>query len=454
MKKNARAMLGVCAATALMAATSVQAEIVRNQTQFGTSIDVGQVVKGTLWEEGSNKGKADGQVLSRTGIWLTESGVYNDRLEIRLTLGGLFFTLQPEDPGNSQTRRVLFGGGIGQAQAIYTFGEDVQNPAATLQFGLFPHKYGESANLGEYLFRSGAYPAYLQTGGWALMQSASYLAQGVRLNVPMLNNTLSHDFMLYMERDVNPAHDISPGYMVTYRPVGFLELGAGAVWQHGLPLKSDKVLTPKDPANAFSKTTGRPSNNDTAAVNPCRDGVESDCDYYSFKGFKTMARASLDVGNLIGFDAARTGDFKLYTEIALLGVENVDEYLYNDRTERMPVMAGVVLPTFGLLDRLSFEGEYRKTRFPNTIGSALGQAQPLPMDFTESPYMEDYAKKKTYVKWTAYARRSLVEGVTLHAQAANDHLRSYGTVFANPAHRPTTEKNSDWYYVLRLEFGI
>jgi hypothetical protein len=452
MKKNARAILGACAVTALMAATTVQSEIVRNQTQFGTSIDVGQIVKGTLWEEGQAEGKADGQVLSRTGIWLTESGTYNDRLEIRLTLGGLFFTMLPEKPGNSQTRRVNFGGGIGQAQAIYTFG-DLDNPSATLQFGLFPHKYGESANLGEYLFRSGAYPGYLTTGGWALMQSASYLAQGVRLNVPMLDNTLSHDFMLYMERDINPAHDISPGYMVTYRPVSFLELGAGAVWQHGLPLKSDKILTPKSATeNRFSKSTGRPITGDTSAVNPCRDGDDSDCDYYSFKGFKTMARASLDLGNLFGFEAAQTGDFKLYTEIALLGVENVDEYIYNDRMERMPVMAGVVLPTFGLLDRLSVEGEYRKTRFPNSIGNALGQALPLPMDQNTPAY--DYTEKKTYVKWTAYARRSLIEGVTLHAQAANDHLRSYGTVFANPAHRPTTERNSDWYYVLRLEFGI
>lgn len=452
MKKEVHAMLGVCAGIALVAVASAQAEIVRNPTQFGTSIDVGQIVQGTLWEESQAFGKADGQVLSRTGIWLTESGTYNERLEVRLTMGGLFFTLLPEQPGNAQTRRVLFGGGVGQAQGIYSFGQDPQNPVATLNFGLFPHKYGESSNLGEYLFRSGTYPSYLVTGGWALMQSASYLAQGFRLNVPMLDNKLSHDFTLYMERDIDPAHDLSPGYQVTYRPLGFIELGAGGVWAHGLPLKSDKVLTPKKAENSYSKSTGRPVNGDTAAVNPCRDGTESDCGYYTFKGFKVMARASADVGMLLGIDAIPAGDLKLYTEIALLGVENTDDYIYNDRSERMPVMAGVILPTFGLLDRLSFEGEYRRTRFPNTIGNALGQTLPLPMDQNVNAY--SYTEKKTYWKWTAYARRNLIEGVTLHAQAANDHLRSYGTVFANPAHRPTTEKNSDWYYVLRLEFGI
>src|SRR5690606_39285132 len=124
------------------------------------------------------------------------------------------------------------------------------------------------------------------------------------------------------QRDIPRPHDVSPGYMVAYRPVRFLALGAGAVRQHGLPLTSDKLLTPKSATeDRFSKSTGRPITGDTSAVNPCRDGDDSDCDYYSFKGFKTMARASLDLGNLFGFEAAQTGDFKLYTELALLGVE-------------------------------------------------------------------------------------------------------------------------------------
>ena len=246
--------------------------------------------------------------------------------------------------------------------------------------------------------------------------------------------------------------------MVTYRPLAFLELGAGGVWSHGLPLKSDKVLTPKDSRNAYSKATGNPVNGDTTlASSPCKDSIavtgadRSDCGYYTFKGFKVMGRASADIGMLLGVDAIRAGDFKIYSEIALLGVKDYD-YLYDDKSERMPIMAGLNLPTFGLLDRLSFEGEYRRTRFPNTIGSALGVQLPLPVGAGELPYA--YTEKKTYWKWTAYGRRQLTEGITLHAQAANDHLRSYGTIFANPAHRPTTERNSDWYYVIRMEFGI
>jgi hypothetical protein len=463
MHKETIRLLKASVLTGLMAAVAAQADVVRNPSHFGASIDVGNIVKGTLYEEGSKIGKADGQVLSRTGVYLTESGVINDRLEVRLTLGGLFFTLLPEKPDNSQTRRVLFGAGVGQAQAIYSFGEDPKQPSAGLQFGLFGHNYGESANLGEYLYRSGAYPQYLVTGGWALMQSASYMAQGVRLNVPMLEGKLSHDFTLYMERDIEPAHDISPGYMVTYRPLGFLELGAGGVWSHGLPLKSDKVLTPKVLQNAYSKSTHRAVSGDTTgqgggtSPSPCATQLADtvagnpDCGFYTFKGFKVMGRASADIGMLLGVDAIRAGDFKIYTEIALLGVQDYD-YVYDDKGERMPIMAGVNVPTFGLLDRLSVEGEYRRTRFPNTIGSALGDQRPLPVGSGESPYA--YMEKKNYYKWTAYARRQVSEGVTVHAQAANDHLRSYGTIFANPAHRPTTEKNSDWYYVLRLEFGI
>jgi hypothetical protein len=431
-------------------AASAQADLVRNPPKLGTSIDLGQIVAGEIWKEATPMGRADGQVITRTGVFFTESAIYNDRLTIRLTIGGLFWFALPEESG-AETRRVLFGPGVGEAQGSYAFGADPLDPVATLQFGLFPHKYSDAVNLGEYLYRSGAYPGYLVTGGWSYMNSSSYLAQGLRLTVPMLDGMLRHEFTMYMERDFEPAHDISPGYMITAKPTGFLELGAGAVWAHGLPLNRDKELTPKRLENSYSKSTGRASNQDTAAVNPCRDGVTADCGYYTFKGVKLMGRASADLGTLLNVEAIPPGDFKLYTEVALLGVKDYPHF-YDDKAERMPVLAGVNVPTFGVLDRLAFEGEYRRTRFPNTIGAALADQMPLPVGTTESPYL--YPEKQTYWKWTAYAKREIIPGVTVYAQAANDHLRHFATLFALPAHRPSTERNEDWYYVARLEFGI
>jgi hypothetical protein len=458
MQKEAIRLLKVCAMTGLVAAVGVRAELVRNPTAVGTSIDVGQIVKGTIYDAQMTPYNADKQVLTRTGVYLTESGVYNERLKVQLTIGGLFWFALPEG-STYQTKLIKFGPGVGQAQGVYAFGADPQNPAVTLQFGLFPHKYSESANLGEYLYRSGTYPNVLFSGGWSYLNSASYMAQGIRVNVPMLNGMLSHDFTIYMERDIEPNHDLSPGYMLTAKPLPFLELGAGAVWSHAIAWRkaSDaNSITPERMENAYSKTTDMPVNGELTPT-ACGDSLaigasSSDCAFYTYRGFKTMARASMDFGTLLGMDMIRPGELKLYTEIALLGVQD-QPYYYDDKMERMPVMFGMNLPTFGALDRLAFELEYRKTRFPNTIGSTFEDNLPIPINYSENPYSYASASKKAEWKWTVYTRRRMMDGVSLYAQAASDHMRHFDFT-AKPSPTSATQDASDWYYVVRLEFGI
>ena len=450
MQREAIRLLKVSVLTGLFAASVAQAELVRNPTQVGGSFDVGQIVDGTLYQGSSYYGPVEKQVITRTGVYLTESGVYNDRLTIQLTIGGLFWFALPETE-SFQTRRIQFGPGVGQAQGVYVFGEDTKKPVASLQFGLFPYKYSEAVNLGEYLYRSGTYPGTLVSGGWSYINAAGYLAQGVRINVPLLDCKLSNDITLFMERDLEPANDLSPGYVASYKPVPFFEVGAGVVWAHALSLNS-KRLSRHDDANKYSKSTGRPAlGSDTALVNPCRDGVQSDCGYWTFKGFKTMARASIDAGMLLGVDAIKAGDLKLYVETALLGVED-QPYYYEKKSERMPVMVGVNLPTFGMLDRLAFEAEYQKTAFPNNNSSVLSKQIPIPVGDNQA-FNYDPNKATAHVKWTAYFRRQVSAGVSLYGQAASDHLRHFDFT-ATPGAVPTTRSASDWYYVLRLEFGI
>jgi hypothetical protein len=449
MQRETLRLLKVSALTALLATVSAHAELVRNPTQVGGNFDVGQIVGGVLYQGSSYASRAKNQVITRTGVYLTESGVYNDRLTIQITVGGLFWFALPETE-SFQTRRIQFGPGVGQAQGVYAFGADPAKPSATLQFGLFPYKYSDAVNLGEYLYRSGTYPGTLVSGGWSYINSAAYMAQGARVSVPMLDGALNHDITLFMERDLEPANDLSPGYLVTYRPTGFLEVGAGVVWAHALSLNSDR-LSRHDDANKYSVSTGRPTAGDTAAVNPCRDGVVSDCDYWTFKGFKTMARASVDLGLLIGNPMIHAGDFKLYAEAALLGIEDQPWY-YEKKSERMPVMVGVNLPTMGLFDRLSLEGEYQKTAFPNNNSSVLSKQIPIPVADGDA-FNFDPDDAKTQWKWTVYFRRQLINGVSLYGQAASDHLRHFDFT-ATPGAVPTTQEPDDWYYVLRLEFGI
>jgi len=458
MHRQVTRLLKVSAAAALLAAVSVHADLVRNPTQVGASFDIGQIVQGTLYD-GTNvsfKTRGDKQQITRTGVYLTESGTYNERLSIYLTVGGLFWYALPE--GSSfQTHRIYFGPGVGQAQGIYAFGSNPANPVAKLQFGLFDHKYSDAVNLGEYLYRSGTYPGILTSGGWSYINAASYMAQGARLTVPMLNGMITHDFTMYMERDLEPTNDLTPGYAITAKPLPFVELGAGVVWSHAISFNSAR-LTPKTGANEYSKASGMPTQGGSPA-DTCP------CGYYTFKGFKTMARASVDIGSALKADWAQPGEFKVYSEIALLGVED-QPYYYEKKTERMPVMFGIDIPTFGVLDKLAFEMEYHKSRFPNTNGSVLQSQLPIPVndgengsvyDLNSYPVAERDSIADTWTKddwkWTAYARKQVSRGVSIYAQAANDHLRHFNFT-ATPAAIPATSRPSDWYYVLRLEFGI
>lgn len=465
------------------------AELDRHPTAVGTNIDIGEIVQGSVYD-GSTNYIADDQIITRTGVYLTESGTYNGKLTIRLTIGGLFWFSLPEAV-SFQSRLIRFGPGVGQAQGTYAFGDPGQ-PGPELQVGLFPVKYSDATNLGEYLYRSGTYPGYLRTGGWSYLNAASYLAQGARFTLPMWEGKLSHTLTLYMERDIEPTHDFSPGYQFTFKPASAFQLGGGLVWSHGLPLKSDRILTPKGREYSYSKITNRPLSTEDAQKpgyayygpgNPANSPLvvpdgdprigTPDADnktyvdtagngtpinqlgHYTFKGFKAMARASLDIGALLGIDAVPAGSFKIYGEAALLGIKDYP-YYYERKSERMPKMVGLNVPTLGLLDLLSLEVEHHKSRFPNTIGSAFQGQLPFPIHYQENPLRYDFDSSSFQQddwKWSVYARRKLLPGVTVYAQAARDHLRHFN-FGAEPGRSPSTDKPGDWYYVARLELGI
>lgn len=483
-----RSLLALCTAALLAAPAGSHAEWVVQPKHYGGSLDIGQV------KEGYSTDQLQNYPITRTAVHLGVSAVNDDKLELRLTLGGMYWFAASTGSG-AEYRLIKYGGGLGEAQAIYHFGGQA-TPHSRLQVGFFPVKYGDSHNLGEYLFRSGTYPANLVTGGWSYLQSASYGALGVRYILPTFSEKVTHEFTLFSDRDWEPLHDLSPGYMVTARPNSFLEIGGGMVWSHALPARPSRV-SPKVFANAYSKTTGMPlAGLDTTGVTvipletdtlyvwgacldpdpagqaacndpdnararqtiadwqDCQAGDCSDIGYYTFSGFKAMLRASLDLGMLIGSPRIAPGEFKLYAEGALLGIEN-QPYFYDDRMARMPIMGGVNLPTFGILDRLSAEVEYRKTRFPNTI-YGVQQGNPVPVASTASSrggYQYLNAEDEFPWKWSFYARKSVLQGVNLHAQVAADHMR-HPDFWGVMSDEPVTREKKDWYYVFRVDFNL
>lgn len=467
---------------------------------FSTGMEIGQMVKGEHYQTGI---KVDGTLVPRTGVALTHHALIGRRLDVQVGVGGIFWYGFPEEKGSWWTQGIRFGPGISVADGRYAFG-DPEDSRAYLQFGYFPMKYNpEAANLGEYLFRAGTYPGYLWTGGWKIVDNAAYMAQGLRLHLEGLDGALRQDFTVFMERDFAPFFDFTPSYVTSLR-LGMLEIGGGISFNHYLPIRPSQ-LAPRSKFNNYVTVADFPAvpevvlGSDTvqrAAPGGPRSGLEAELEnitdaaggnpfkeklyanktnpsqvvakdspeyqadpdgfaetsnyrysrgnhYFTSQGIKLMARFSLDFRKALGLD------LRLFAEAALLGVED-QPYYYEDKLQRIPVMGGLELPTFGLLDRLNLQAEYYAARYPNSIEAMQESYLPVWKPDLKHPEIAD----EDNWRWSILAKRNLVPGhANVFFQVASDHLRliDWRVTYS---HRPITSTWREWYYFMRLEFGV
>lgn len=465
MKKNRILAISIFCLWAV--AQAEEAQVHFKPVSISGQFDNGQIVGGRTnrreqppFNGDLSKGiNLDGTFFSRTGVWVTQDATVNDRLEIIVGVGGIFWYATPSFKSNPPSQQTQFGPGISQAQGIYTFG-DLKNPSAMLQMGYFPYKYNSDAkNLGEYLLRSGTYPSYVVSGGWNMVSSAAYMMQGLRVNVPLWGGKFQSDFLLPMERDLPPLFDISPTYVATVKPVAGIQIGAGVACNHCIAIKPS-AETPHDPANRVIKSVT--TTYDTAANTYTYAFVrDTTGNYYTFQGVKLMGSVSIDPKAFFPMDFLGPEDLKIYSEVALLGVKNYD-YYYNNRWQRMPVMVGINLPTFKLLDVLSVEGEYYNSKFTNDFTGPIYQVLPVWNVDVDATLPADQAAlnasdvRRDNWKWSIYGKKKIIKGVEIYAQAASDHIRTFAINGGMlPITTPLTNHNGkDWYYIVRLQFGI
>jgi hypothetical protein len=197
------------------------------------------------------------------------------------------------------------------------------------------------------------------------------------------------------------------------------------------------------------------------------------------KAINVDAHFNLDFTDMLGLDK-RNGSFGLYGEWAILGVQNQPVY-YQKITQRMPVMMGVHIPTFGLLDLLDVETEYLDNPYIDQAfqlsGSGydgthglLGSNQAIPDPFESNPNGVDYSLRKFALpsvhgddwKWAVFATKTILPGLQLKVQVANDHMRLQyfdgdtpaGPAFGATSALPETNLLSHWYYVAHLQWGF
>jgi hypothetical protein len=191
-----------------------------------TAIDAGRIENGYDEREIYDP---SGMMLLRNYVNVGYTHQLDEHNLISMGVGGLFWKSYEKGGAAVGQKTIGFGPGISHAYMKYIFNENTD-----ITYGFLNYKYNAAAkNLGEYLFRTEAYPTIVYTGGWSWMNSAAYSTVGGQFTWNVGNGLLKNDFVVFMEYFNSPVYDITPAYIATLKPVSFITLG-GAVALHRL----------------------------------------------------------------------------------------------------------------------------------------------------------------------------------------------------------------------------
>jgi hypothetical protein len=310
-----------------------------------------------------------------------------------------------------------------EAQGIlrYTPGNKMK---LTFGAGIFPYKYSaDTKNLGEYLFRTGAKPAYICTG----FDFAYARLTGFRLGASFLNEQLTTDVMLTTETMVLPTRDWSLSLLCSYSSELF-SIGGGIMFDRLVPV--DPSLEKPETSVNWYYTENREKK------------------YMSFGGTKMVSHISFNPKPLLPESIVeRLGkeDGKIYAEIAVLGTNSFMTYMhymdpntgiadtnrvvldstknfYSAISQRIPIMFGINIPVFKLMDYLSAEFEWYGWPYPNSTGYVV-EFKTLNPQPTPDKVNSDRMYLLDNWKYSINFKRTVVEGFSIIGQLSRDHSR-------------------------------
>lgn len=449
------------------------------------------------------------------GAFLTQEVQVGEHLTLRVGLGGILEFQKPENIspswGGDQYRDFF----VGPTIADFEYRRDLGPGAWSIGMGMFPFKYNpDAANLGEYLFRSGPYPNYIWSGGYAYVGANQAYLQGLRSR--FTSGNFSADVLLLTETTIPPLYDLSLASILKYTAGGgLLELTGGVNFKRLVPIHPSKTKR-QVPNNAYftmhdKSYTGKISyysehaqfyraQADSAGVRAAAaraagasfdafvaDSVawmakyqvwKNDVDsvrlwtgpanpnppaygYYSQSGIIGMLAASLDFKKILPAGPYGPNDMRLFAEVALLGFKDYPIF-YEKKSERMPIMLGFNLPGFKFFDLISVQVEQYKSPWLNSYEESeqTNQSTPYIPFGTDPAYSRNDFKDVTdddNLYWSILVRKQLMAGLFGTVQVARDHIRSVSSAaWAGPAVDPNeifySKKN--WYWMLQFSFGI
>lgn len=362
------------------------------------------------------------------------------------------------------------------------FAGEKEDPSFSVTLGNFPFKYNRDVqNLGLYLFRGPVYPGAL-VGGFQDFAADTTKATQLGARIHHKAGVFSHDLILNSERDLPPTFDWSLGYVAKLNLGSAFEVGAGVNFYRAFAYEEDL----RTPGHLPDTTPGFVKGN-YIEVDPSNP---TDTVFFTHQGTKVGGFASLDFKPLFGLDGGsmHKDDMKIYGEAALLGVTDYGK-TYGKKSERIPVMFGINVPTWGLLDHFKIEVEHYKSPHRNDL-ARLGvnnvvadwtiQSKPIP-----SPKPVDYtdfsadtagnwvnalgdtlhlsgtglAKQNVHTddfKWSVLLDKTVAGHIKFTFQAANDHFRprplATGLIAANGGTAEAFTDKNNWYFMFRMGY--
>ncbi len=342
--------------------------------------------------------------------------------------------------------------------------------AFNLDFGYFPFKYNPDArNLGEYLFRTGTYPGFIQTNfDFPLARLSGLWMSGNAFD------GFNWDALLTINTQYATIGDMNLTGIFSYQPIKFFEIGGGVSFCSIISANSENT----HPTYNSLAAKGNEDDDYDPVANIVKTSTGYDTSYsystYTFAGTKLMARISLDPKQLLPDEIKGIfgeNDAKIYSEATILGVKDYPVSIdgltdYTDVWKRTPVMFGFNVPTFKLLDVLSVEGEYYGSPYPDDMSAIVVNGVPTPLNtITESNNnpkgieLSDYSDSLSgHWKWSVYAKKTILNHFNITAQVARDHYRyEFGGDYGSQATYgmlAALTKPGDYYYIAKLGYDF
>jgi hypothetical protein len=490
----------------LVLSTGIQgAEVQYKPLSLGASSEFGMLQSGRF---GSNNKTFTDEWVDNFSAYMIQSAE-SERWTVNVGIGGVFQYQKPEVVnavwGGTQYRSYFIGPAVADFEYLAL---ETPTQKWMVGMGMFNYKYNpQASNLGEYLFRSGPYPTYVMTGAYGFINNSAATLQGAKSRFTAGN--FSADLFLTTETTMPPMYDLSLAGVVKYTtPESLLTAGLGVNLKRLVSVRPSKTQV-KSPSNAWftgpdgAKYAGNPQvygveatfyerkltaartagsidtvyysqkfsaaaakrDSVTAWVNPTSVFKPSYA-YYDLAGQIVDVMLTLDIKKLFPGSSSLFGpeDLKIFAEAALLGISDYPIF-YENKADRIPVMAGINLPGFRFFDLISLQFEYFPSPHINSYASMVGSnyATPAQVDPLFDPMLSgrDYADQlsKDDFSWSLLVQKTVGKRISVAFQAARDHARLVSeTTWAGPFLDPNEvfykSGGDNWYWMMRVGFGI